>query len=152
MNVLIITQSSEHGSNMRLARRCERIVVRERTKYVETINASELTNQKIKDSDLQIWIVPEWNGSFPFIFKKIIDDSEYPSSFEKKDILLIGTSETTFGNLIGISHLEHILQWIGARVFEKRICFPHLRTKMDTDSISIEEDERLTDAICKFIC
>jgi NAD(P)H-dependent FMN reductase len=137
---------------MRLAQACKKIVIESRTKNVNIINASEVKNKDIIESDLQIWVVPEWNGSFPYVFKRIIDDSEYPSHFDGKEIMLIGTSESTFGNLIGITHLEHILQWVGARVFEKRVCFPNMSSMLNANEHAFRDDDRLVSAIEKFIC
>jgi NAD(P)H-dependent FMN reductase len=150
MKVLIITQSSDTGINRRIAQECEAVVRdnwvnRPKTKM---INVSEVTNEDLSDFDYQVWIVPEWNNSFPYMFKKIIDDSGYPSILERKEILLIGTSETNFGNIMGITHLEHILEWIGAIVFEKRICISNLSEKRNETYII---DERTIKAINLFI-
>jgi NAD(P)H-dependent FMN reductase len=94
-------------------------------------------------------VVPEWNGSFPFMFKQVIDNSGYPSSFDGKDILLIGTSDSSFGNLMGITHLSHILEWCGAEVYSKRVCIPNIRSySFDRHK---EPNQRLIEAISKFL-
>jgi NAD(P)H-dependent FMN reductase len=78
-------------------------------------------------------IVPEWNGSFPFTVKKLIDDSGYPSLFEDKDILLIGTSASSMSNIIGIEQLNYILQFVGANVYKKKVYIPYISKDMDVD-------------------
>jgi NAD(P)H-dependent FMN reductase len=93
-------------------------------------------------------IVPEWNGSFPYSFKKLIDDSGYPSWLKDKSILLIGTSNTTFGNVMGTSHLKYILEHIGANVYRKIISIPHINDKFVNDDIII--DERLANTVKDF--
>jgi NAD(P)H-dependent FMN reductase len=152
MNILIVTQSSEAGVNHRIAKLCQTYARgnANRVSHVKIINASDVTEKDIRDNPYQIWIVPEWNGSFPFVFKKLIDDSGYPSSFEGVEVLLIGTSESTFGNLLGVTHLEHILQWCGAHVFDKRVCIPFAKDAIE--SLSILSNDRLKDAILKFVC
>jgi NAD(P)H-dependent FMN reductase len=152
MNILIVTQSSEEGINHKLSLFVDSIVnqsEQERPR-VKRLNADKVTNRDIEDHPYQIWIVPEWNGSFPHTFKKLIDDSGYPSAFEGVEVLLIGTSDSTFGNLVGITHLQHILQWCGAHVFDKRVCLPFLRESIDSGKIY--EDSRLREAIRKYIC
>jgi hypothetical protein len=152
MKVLIVTQSSESGLNRKVANRCEDLVRRLDKDEMETKirNADEIDYVDIEDYRCQIWIVPEWNGSFPHTFKRLIDGSGYPSAFEGHEILLIGTSESTFGNLIGITHLEHILQWCGAHVFDKRICLPFLHDTVDSGKLYT--DDRLEGTIARFIC
>ena len=93
-------------------------------------------------------IVPEWNSSFPWTFKKMIDDSGYPSYFKGKEILLIGTSNTTFGNVVGVNHLANILEWIGAKVGDK-VFVPHIDVKFANNDIQV--DERLNERILKFV-
>lgn len=152
MKVLIITQSTSSGLNQRVAKVCDIIARSSDQQRVTTkiLNADEVKLEDIKEHPYQIWIVPEWNGSFPYMFKKLIDNSGYPSSFEGVEILLVGTSDSTFGNLLGITHLEHVLQWCGALVFEKRVCLPFIREIVESDKIL--EDERLRTTIKKFIC
>jgi NAD(P)H-dependent FMN reductase len=77
----------------------------------------------------------------------MIDDSGYPSAFEGKQILLIGTSNTTFGNIVGINHLSHILDWLGAAILEK-VCIPFIQEKFANDDIKV--DERLNEALIGF--
>jgi NAD(P)H-dependent FMN reductase len=143
--VLILTQSSIDGMNYNLAKECQEVI----QSPSEIRNCSDFNGSEISNYDHIIMIVPEWNGSFPFMFKTVIDNSGYPSSFEGKNVLLIGTSDTSFGNLIGITHLLHILEWCGAEVFSKRICIPNLRSySFDRHK---EPNHRLISAITRFL-
>ena len=148
MQILISTQSSEAGFNRKLASDISNWIQKnsDRDVNVQIRNINEVSNDDLRDFPFHIWIVPEWNGSFPYTFKKLIDESGYPSKLEGNYVMLIGTSETTFGNFIGITHLQHILQWIGAHVYPKRISVPHL-SKMK----SLEDDTRIIEALKDFI-
>ena len=115
------------------------------------VNASEAEPLSINNYTHIIMVVPEWNGSFPYTFKSLIDSSGYPSAFKKKKILLVGTSDTTFGNIMGITHLEHILQWLGSFVDSKRICIPRIKSAIDPVTGFIDEEDRLYKAIKKFM-
>jgi flavodoxin len=144
--ILILTQSSTEGMNYKLAKKCQFICQDSVGEESEIKNCLDLDLTTIKDYDSIIMVVPEWNGSFPFMFKQIIDNSGYPSSFNKKNVLLIGTSDSTFGNIMGITHLQHILEWMGVEVFNKRVCIPNLK------SYSFEEEDyRLISTIRKFL-
>lgn len=148
MKILIITHSSLHGLNQKQAMECMNILG---SSYEYRIigDPESVDKDLIEDMDKIIMIVPEWNASFPFSFKKLIDDSGHPSWLKGIPILLIGTSNTTFGNIMGITHLKHILEWIGADVFPKLICVPHIDKKFANNNIII--DERLQKNLNEFI-
>lgn len=143
--VLILTQSSTDGMNYKLAKECQEII----QSPSDIRNCSDFDGHEISNYDHIIMVVPEWNGSFPFMFKTVIDNSGYPSTFDGKNVLLIGTSDTSFGNLLGITHLLHILEWCGAEVFSKRICIPNIRSySFDQHK---EPNHRLITAITRFL-
>jgi NAD(P)H-dependent FMN reductase len=150
MKLLIVTQSSEHGINHRVALEAEAIAKYNTERRVKTkvLNVIDVTNKDLAEYDYQIWIVPEWNSSFPYTYKKMIDDSGHPSTLSNREILLIGTSETTFGNIVGITHLEHIIGWIGGYVFHKKVCLPNIGQKRNNDYLL---DDRAMQAINSFI-
>ena len=148
MKILIITHSSSHGLNQKQAMECMNFIGSSH-EYQIIGDPEFIDNNPIESPDRIIMIVPEWNASFPYSFKKLIDDSGYPSWLKGIPVMLIGTSNTTFGNIIGISHLKHILEWIGADVFPKLICVPHIDKKFANNNIII--DERLQKNLNEFI-
>ncbi len=147
MKILIITQSSTNGLNHRQAMECMNVLGSQHT-YEIKMDPRYVENEQIKSTDRIIMIVPEWNGSFPFSFKELIDSSGWPSRLKDKKILLIGTSNTTFGNLMGISHLRYILEYVGAEVYPKLLCVPHIQDKFANNNIDV--DARLNENIIKF--
>jgi NAD(P)H-dependent FMN reductase len=153
MKVLIITQSSENGLNRKVALECSHIAddfIQDSALETKIMNASDVKSNDLSEFSHVIMVVPEWNGSFPHTFKAMIDDAGYPSAFKKKKILLIGTSDSSFGNIMGISHLEHILQWVGAFVDSKRICINNIRDNVDEFSV-YDHEMRMYKAIRKFL-
>ena len=80
--------------------------------------------------------------------EKKSDYQGHKAWFIGKEILLIGTSNTTFGNIVGINHLDLVLEWIGAKVCGK-ICVPHIDKKFAKNDIRV--DERLNERILKFV-
>ena len=147
-NILIITHSSNNGLNERQATECANIIGFTKHHIVRKLDPTEITKSDVKDADKIIMIVPEWNSSFPWSFKKMIDDSGYPSYFKESEILLMGTSNTTFGNIVGINHLDNILEWIGAKVCGK-VCVPQIDKKFANNNIRV--DERLNERVLRFI-
>lgn len=153
MKLLILTQSGPEGLNQKIALECKHIaedfgvLVTE----IEIANAGDYPPSAISKYSHIVMVVPEWNGSFPYMFKSLIDGSGYPSEFKKKKVLLVGTSDTSFGNLMGITHLQHILQWVGAFVDSKRICIPNIREAVDPITGFKDYENRLYKAVRKFL-
>ena len=79
----------------------------------EAVNA--LSNM-MADSDKLVFIVPEYNGSFPGILKTFIDGLSYPSPLRDKKCALVGLSSGMQGGGIALSHLTDVLNYLGAHV------------------------------------
>lgn len=146
--VLIITHSSDSGLNFRQMKEIENLLGYSNYEITSCINPEKIVEWDVVNSDKIIMIVPEWNGSFPWTFKKLIDDSGWPSFFADKEILLVGTSNSTFGNLLGITHLKHILEWCSANVYKKRVCVPNIDVKFSDNNIKV--DLRMNEIVKEF--
>ena len=87
MKIAILTESSKEGLNQNLAEFCSTncATILEKGE-IDIFNFSDFHNVWINHYDAFIMVIPEWNGSFPFTAKKLIDDSGYPSLFQNKDI------------------------------------------------------------------
>jgi hypothetical protein len=154
MKILVLTQSGPTGLNQQVALACKHISEEVKGSGIVEIkidNASSIAPSSIDRYSHVIMIAPEWNGSFPHTFKSLIDGSGYPSAFKKKKVLLVGTSATDFGNIMGITHLQHILQWVGAFVDSKRICIPRIQELVDPIDGFRDVEDRLYKAIKKFL-
>jgi NAD(P)H-dependent FMN reductase len=147
--VLIISQTSQEGLNNLQMMEVVNILGGKGLEIRTKKEADKVEYYDLEEADKIIMIVPEWNGSFPWTFKKMIDFSGYPSSLEGKSILLIGTSSSTFGNLLGISQLSSILGWVGANVYNKPVCVPFIDRKFAKNDIEV--DERLNEEVLKFV-
>ena len=68
-----------------------------------------------------IFIVPEYNGSFPGVVKTFIDGLRHPDSLSNKKVCLVGVSSGVLGNAVGLGHLNDILSYLNANVLGLRI-------------------------------
>jgi len=73
-------------------------------------------HQKVKEGNKFVFIVPEYNGSFPGILKSFIDGMTYPNSFRNKKCALVGISSGIGGGGIALSHLTDIFHYLGMHV------------------------------------
>ncbi len=73
-------------------------------------------HQKVNEGDKFVFIVPEYNGSFPGILKAFIDGMSYPNSFRNKKCAMVGISSGIGGGGIALSHLTDIFHYLGMHV------------------------------------
>lgn len=79
----------------------------------------ELYNEfhdQLVDGKKFVFIVPEYNGSFPGILKTFIDGMTYPNTFRNKKCALVGISSGIGGGGIAMSHLTDIFHYLGMHV------------------------------------
>ncbi len=74
-----------------------------------------------------VFILPEYNGSFPGVLKAFMDGFHYPSKLSGKMVALVGISDGGSGNPLGMSHLTDILSFMNATVLGLRIKIPFLK-------------------------
>lgn len=80
----------------------------------------EVFNQFVKiinQSEKFVFIVPEYNGSFPGVLKTFIDGLDFPTSFQYKKAALLGISSGVMGGALALSHLTDILNYLNMHVF-----------------------------------
>lgn len=108
----------------------------------------ELIQQKVMEADKFIFVVPEYNGSFPGVLKTFIDCCKFPQSFLDKKAALVGLSSGKYGNIRGIEHLTGICNYIGIHVLPTRLHIPNISSELDenqnlfkTDTVGFVEDQ-----------
>lgn len=56
-----------------------------------------------------VFVIPEYNGSFPGVLKLLIDGSDIRNSFHNKKAVLVGVADGRAGNLRGMDDLTNVL-------------------------------------------
>lgn len=85
----------------------------------ETNGKNEVFNvlrDKVQNTEKLIFIVPEYNGSFPGILKLFIDGLTYPHGLKGKTAALCGLSAGPMGGTLALSHLTDILNYLNCNV------------------------------------
>ncbi len=75
----------------------------------------------IDSTEKFVFVVPEYNGSFPGVLKTFLDGLRYPDTFDDKKVALLGISAGVLGNAVGLGHLNDILSYMGANVLGLRV-------------------------------
>ena len=81
-------------------------------------------------SEKFVFIVPEYNGSFPGVLKAFIDGLEFPDSFTGKKAALVGVSSGIQGAGLALSHLTDIFNYCGTHVLAFKPKLMHVEDNM----------------------
>ena len=90
----------------------------------------------ILKSQKLIFIVPEYNGSFPGVLKAFIDGMPYPKGFEDKKIALVGLSSGIQGGALALSHLNDIFSYLNAHVLGQKVKLIQIEKNLEDGQIS----------------
>lgn len=83
-----------------------------------------------------VFVVPEYNGSFPGVLKAFIDGLEYPSKLADKKVALVGLSSGMQGSALALSHLTDILSYLGANLLGMRVKLPQVEKNLKDGKIT----------------
>lgn len=78
-----------------------------------------------------IFIMPEYNGSFPGVLKAFIDASDIKRCFHNKKACLVGVSDGRAGNLRGMEHFTNILNHMKINVLHLKIPISNVVSHFD---------------------
>lgn len=74
----------------------------------------------VTSTDKFLFIIPEYNCSFPGILKSFVDALDFPKSFRGKKGGMIGLSDGTQGATVAMSHFSDILNYLGVTLVPSR--------------------------------
>jgi chromate reductase len=101
-------------------------------------NFQQLLEEFIVPSQKLVFIVPEYNGSFPGILKVFLD-AVHPDINRGKKAGLIGISSGRAGNLRGMDHLTGILSYLGMYVHPNKLPVSSILSLLDNEGNLKEE-------------
>ena len=71
---------------------------------------------KVENADQLIFVIAEYNGSFPGILKLFIDGLKFPGGIKGKTAAMIGVSSGPLGSALAMSHFTDILNYLNCNV------------------------------------
>lgn len=81
---------------------------------------SQVLKELIEPIDRFVFVIPEYNGSFPGITKLFLDTID-PSIWQGKKAALVGVATGRAGNLRGMDHLTAVLNYLQMEVYSRKI-------------------------------
>ncbi|HEY9561929.1 MAG TPA: NAD(P)H-dependent oxidoreductase [Anseongella sp.] len=99
--------------------------------YGKRSKAFQPIQELVTATEKFIFIVPEYNGSFPGVLKVFIDACSFPESFMGKKAALVGHSTGRYGNIRGIEHFTGICHYCGLHVLPLKLHIPRVQHEFD---------------------
>jgi NAD(P)H-dependent FMN reductase len=92
--------------------------------------------EQLRASDKYVFIIPEYNGSFPGVLKAFIDGMEYPNSFQDKKCALVGISSGMQGGGLALSHMTDIFNYLGMHVLALKPKLARIEQNFDGEEVT----------------
>lgn len=96
--------------------------------------------EKMKTSEKFVFIVAEYNGSFPGVLKTFIDGLQFPHTFTGKKCALVGVSAGVQGGGLALSHLTDIFNYCGMYVLPLKPKLSEINIHFDRSANRITND------------
>lgn len=94
----------------------------------------------ITKTDKFLFVIPEYNGSFPGVLKTFIDACDFPESFYEKKAALVGISSGKYGNIRGIDHFTGVCHYINLHVMPLKLHIANIKNELDKDGNLFQPD------------
>lgn len=87
-----------------------------------------------------LFIIPEYNGSYPGVLKVFVDACSFPESFYEKKAALVGISSGRYGNIRGVDHFTGVCHYVHLHVMPLKIHIPSIHKELDENGNLFKED------------
>ena len=148
--ITIVSGTNRTGSNtLKVAKEYQRLLKEQGVEAglfsLESVNVMQrdaafekIENDIILPTSSFIFIVPEYNGSFPGVLKMLFDTGSSHQIWFNKQALITGNSTGRAGNLRGMDHLADILNYVKITVHPNKLPLSTVNKLMDTEGKFID--------------
>jgi len=157
--MLIISATNRPGSSTLKVAKYYQKLLREKGVDAGLLSLSELPDNLIKTdmygqrsaefqiiqdlitkTDKFLFVIPEYNGSFPGVLKVFIDACTFPESFYDKKAALVGISSGKYGNIRGVDHFTGVCHYMHLNVMSLKLHIASIKTELNADADLFKED------------
>lgn len=96
-------------------------------------NFNQLEAEFLTPASKFIFIMPEYNGSFPGVFKLMLDISDLSVCWNFKKVMLVGVANGRAGNLRGIDIMTNICNYMKMHVFFNKFPISSVSSEIEND-------------------
>mgnify|MGYP003582928442 FL=1 len=108
--------------------------------YGKKTEAFDKIQELITNTSKFLFIIPEYNGSYPGVLKTLIDACAFPESFYDKKACLVGISSGKYGNIRGIEHFNGVCAYLHLHVMPLRLHIPNIKQELNENGEFFMED------------
>ncbi|QJD94765.1 NAD(P)H-dependent oxidoreductase [Mucilaginibacter robiniae] len=121
--------------------------------YGQRSNNFQPLQQMVTETQKFLFIIPEYNGSFPGVLKTFVDACNFPESFYDKKAALVGLSSGKYGNIRGIEHFTGVCHYLNMHVMPLKLHIPAIHKELDEQNRLFKEDtiKFVNEQVDKFI-
>ena len=101
--------------------------------WEENEELNRVVNELLIPSEKFIFIMPEYNGSFPGILKLLIDNTDIKTCWWHKKAALVGLASGRGGNLRGLEHMTNILHYLKMNVHYNKLPISRIEEEISTE-------------------
>lgn len=115
---------------------------------------AQVLTKFIHPVDRFIFVIPEYNGSYPGITKMFLDII-HPKTWEGKKAALVGVASGRAGNLRGMDHLTAVLNYLKVEVVSQKIPLSSIENNLNAKGEITNEEykvllDKQLDALMRF--
>lgn len=93
---------------------------------------------KVSAAEKFIFVIPEYNGSYPGALKIFIDACAFPTSFHHKKAALVGVSTGKYGNIRGVDHFTGVCNYVRMHVLPLKIHIPLIQNELNVEGCFVD--------------
>ena len=108
--------------------------------YGKRTEAFQVIQDQVTKTSKFLFVIPEYNGSFPGVLKVFIDACNFPESFYDKKAALVGISSGKYGNIRGIDHFTGVCHYMHLNVMPLKLHIGAIKTELNNESELFKED------------
>ncbi|MET3502060.1 NAD(P)H-dependent FMN reductase [Mucilaginibacter rubeus] len=108
--------------------------------YNKRSAAFEPIQQIVTNTDKFIFLIPEYNGSFPGVLKVFIDACSFPESFYDKKAALVGLSSGKYGNIRGVDHFTGVCHYLHLNIMALKLHIAAIHKEFDEEGHLFKPD------------
>ena len=108
--------------------------------YGQKSDSFRKIQELITQSQKFLFVIPEYNGSYPGVLKTFIDACAFPESFYEKKACLVGISTGKYGNVRGIEHFSGVCAYLHLNVMPLRLHISNIKVELNESEDLFSED------------
>lgn len=108
--------------------------------YGKKSEAFEKIQEMMTNTSKFLFVIPEYNGSYPGVLKVLIDACAFPESFYDKKACLVGISSGKYGNIRGIEHFNGVCAYLHLHVMPLRLHISYIKQEINENDELFKED------------